>query len=184
MLHSCAERGCVDAADGCAPRRRHSSIIDLPLPLPTPPPPLPPLPPARLPPPPLQVARLRDACMSLAGHRPQREYPMDWVESHLRSSGYAVAAARRLPILYGEGSLQRQLDMASRRLAYIADRCSFPSCLYVGSCALLLRILIVCDARTCAGGPTRHRVGNPIFCQVAVQLLFVCVAPARCGCLA
>ncbi|KAG5186036.1 hypothetical protein JKP88DRAFT_185189 [Tribonema minus] len=69
-----------------------------------------------------EVARLRDACILLAGHRPYREFPLDWVERHLKKAGFAVTLSRRMPILHSEGSIRRQLDVASRKLPYFEDR--------------------------------------------------------------
>ncbi|CAM9741712.1 unnamed protein product [Heterosigma akashiwo] len=68
-----------------------------------------------------QVVRLRDACIKLAGHRCYREYPLEWIERHLRQSGYRVLEAKKLPILYSFENIKRQIDVASSKLPYFED---------------------------------------------------------------
>lgn len=34
-----------------------------------------------------EIVRTRDACITLAGHRPHREYPLDWVRQQLEDAG-------------------------------------------------------------------------------------------------
>jgi hypothetical protein len=69
-----------------------------------------------------QVARLRDACILLASHRPYREFPIEWVERQLKKSGYTVVCSKRMPILHSESSIRRQLDVAARKLPHFVDR--------------------------------------------------------------
>jgi len=69
-----------------------------------------------------EIGRLRDACLLLAGERPYREYPMDWVLRHLRSAGFRPLDAQQFPIRYGERFIHSQLDMCVQRLARLRDR--------------------------------------------------------------
>ncbi len=70
----------------------------------------------------LEIARLRDACILLAGHRCYREYPLDWVIRSLESSGYRVEDALSIPIVYRERFIVGQLDVCRRKLPLLADR--------------------------------------------------------------
>lgn len=70
----------------------------------------------------LDINRMRDACILLAGHRCYREYPMEWTVRSLESSGFRVEAAERVPILFGERYVRSQLGVCERKLPYFADR--------------------------------------------------------------
>ena len=70
----------------------------------------------------LEIARLRDACILLAGHRCYREYPLEWVLRNLEQSGYRVLDATRVPIVYRARFINGQLDVCLRKLAYLVDQ--------------------------------------------------------------
>jgi len=70
----------------------------------------------------VEVARLRDACILLAGHRTYREYPLDWVVRHLESAGFEVEDATSFPIRYGMTFVDEQLGVARRKLPLLRDR--------------------------------------------------------------
>ncbi len=70
----------------------------------------------------LEIARLRDACILLAGHRPNREVPLDWARRSLEGAGYAVEDARVFPILYGPRFIHGQLDVCLEKLPFMPDR--------------------------------------------------------------
>jgi hypothetical protein len=70
----------------------------------------------------LEIARLRDACILLAGHRCYREYPMDWVVRNLEQHGFLVQEAVQVPIVYRARFVNGQLDVCLRKLAYFADQ--------------------------------------------------------------
>ncbi|MBI4583842.1 MAG: class I SAM-dependent methyltransferase [Planctomycetes bacterium] len=70
----------------------------------------------------LEIARLRDACILLAGHRPNREVPMEWVLRSLEGAGFAVEVARAFPILYGPRFIHGQLDVCLEKLPFLSDR--------------------------------------------------------------
>ncbi|CAJ1504863.1 class I SAM-dependent methyltransferase [[Mycobacterium] kokjensenii] len=63
-----------------------------------------------------EIGRVRDACLLLAGERPYREYPLEWMLRHLEQAGFEVVESRRFPIRYGPRHINGQLDMCRRRL--------------------------------------------------------------------
>lgn len=69
----------------------------------------------------LEIARLRDACILLAGHRCYREYPLDWTVRHLERAGFEITDALTFPIVYGPRFLNGQLDVCKRKLPYFQD---------------------------------------------------------------
>ncbi len=64
----------------------------------------------------VEIGRLRDACLLLAGDRPYREFPADWVIRHLQQAGFRLIDVRQFPIRYRERFVDGQLDMCLRRL--------------------------------------------------------------------
>jgi hypothetical protein len=68
------------------------------------------------------IGRLRDACLLLAGDRPYREYPLDWVLRHLASAGFRALDIQRIPIRYGTRFIHSQLDMCTTAVNKIRDR--------------------------------------------------------------
>jgi hypothetical protein len=69
----------------------------------------------------LEIARLRDACILLAGHRCYREYPREWVIRHLEHAGFTVEDAVSVPILYRERFINGQLNVCLRKLPLLHD---------------------------------------------------------------
>lgn len=69
-----------------------------------------------------EIGRFRDACLLLAGERPYREYPAQWVVDHLESAGFRVISAQRFAIRYQRRFVDSQIDMCATRLARLADR--------------------------------------------------------------
>lgn len=63
-----------------------------------------------------EIGRVRDACLLLAGERPYREFPMDWVLRRLGLAGFRMLDARRFPIRYRAGHIHSQLDMCRARI--------------------------------------------------------------------
>lgn len=57
------------------------------------------------------IGSLRDACLLLAGERPYREFPLDWVLQQLHKARFRVLEARHFPIIYREKFVNGQLDM-------------------------------------------------------------------------
>lgn len=69
----------------------------------------------------LELARLRDACILLAGHRCYREYPLDWVQRALEGAGFVVEDSLAIPIVYRRRFVDGQLDVCLRKLPFITD---------------------------------------------------------------
>ncbi len=69
-----------------------------------------------------EIGRLRDACLLLAGDRPYREYPLDWVLRHLEGAGFKPMEVQRFPIRYGEKFINSQLDLCTQSLDRLRDR--------------------------------------------------------------
>ena len=69
----------------------------------------------------LELARVRDACILLAGHRCYREFPVDWVVRSLEQGGFRVQEATQVPIVYRARFVNGQMDVCLRKLAYFED---------------------------------------------------------------
>ncbi|KKI20355.1 TonB-dependent receptor plug domain-containing protein [Sphingomonas sp. Ag1] len=69
-----------------------------------------------------RIGRLRDSCLLLAGERPYREYPAEWVIDNLRRSGFEPIAAERFPIRFGARFVEAQIAMCAPRITRLADR--------------------------------------------------------------
>lgn len=63
-----------------------------------------------------KIRRVRDACILLANHRCYREYPLDWIERHLRKSGLNVVQSRQYPIRYDHSTMLRQINVGRSKL--------------------------------------------------------------------
>ena len=68
-----------------------------------------------------RIGCIRDACLLLAGERPYREFPMDWIARQLGQAGFRVVEARAFPITYRERFINGQLDMCIKRLERIGS---------------------------------------------------------------
>ncbi len=63
-----------------------------------------------------EIGRLRDACLLLAGERPYREFPMEWMLRQLGRAGFRMVEARHFPIRYRARYVHSQLDMCVDRI--------------------------------------------------------------------
>eukprot|EP01035_Chromulina_nebulosa_P019682 gene19682-25601_t len=63
-----------------------------------------------------EVRRARDACIQLAGHRPYREFPLNWMIRHLESAHFKILKSKSFTILHSEESILRQLRVAQSKL--------------------------------------------------------------------
>lgn len=70
----------------------------------------------------LEVARMRDACILLAGDRCYREYPLEWALRHLERAGFSVEDARSFGNVFGRRFIDEQLAVAKKKLPYIQNR--------------------------------------------------------------
>ena len=69
----------------------------------------------------LEISRLRDACILLAGHRCYREYPDDWARRALEAAGLVVDHSERMSIRFRERYVNGQLDVCLSKLPLIRD---------------------------------------------------------------
>ena len=70
----------------------------------------------------LELTRLRDACILLAGHRMYREYPLDWTVRHVEEAAFVVEEARFFPIRYGPRFVEECSKVVRSKLPYLVDR--------------------------------------------------------------
>lgn len=63
-----------------------------------------------------EIRRARDACILLAGHRPYRELPSEWIIRHLIMEGFEVRKTRNFNILHSKDSAVRQIRVARSKL--------------------------------------------------------------------
>jgi hypothetical protein len=70
----------------------------------------------------LEIVRLRDACILLAGDRCFREYPREWTIRRLESSGFTVEESRVFPCRYGHKFIDEQLEVCELKLPFFSSR--------------------------------------------------------------
>jgi hypothetical protein len=70
----------------------------------------------------VQISRLRDACILLAGHRCYREYPKTWVINNLHRNGFKIVRHNSIPIRIGKQYMHRQLNVCQNKLTFFSDR--------------------------------------------------------------
>ena len=69
-----------------------------------------------------EIGRFRDACILLAGDRPYREYPSQWVVDNVQRAGFAVRNVKHFTIRYKEQFVKAQIEIGMRGLETLADR--------------------------------------------------------------
>ena len=69
----------------------------------------------------IDVAKTRDACILLAGERPYREYPLQWVLTHLKQSGYVIESVASISSTYSAEFVRRQIAVGESKLHKFAD---------------------------------------------------------------
>ena len=90
-----------------------------------------------------EVRQLRDACILLAGHRCYREFPLEWLERHLKAGGLSIERTEQFPILYTEASIGRQIDVGARKLPlFEVSHCSLSR--QYSSVLVIKSFVIVC----------------------------------------
>jgi len=67
------------------------------------------------------IGSLRDASLLLAGERPYREFPVDWILRQLGKAGFRLVDVKRFPIIYREKFINSQLDMCLERAQHFAS---------------------------------------------------------------
>lgn len=79
-----------------------------------------------------EIGCLRDACLLLAGERPYREFPLDWVLQQLERAGFRIVHARHHPIIYRRRFVESQLAMCRDRVRqFHSDAPSEPMLRYI-----------------------------------------------------
>mmetsp|Transcript_28683 Transcript_28683/g.48398 ORF Transcript_28683/g.48398 Transcript_28683/m.48398 type:complete len:300 (+) Transcript_28683:16-915(+) len=68
-----------------------------------------------------EVRRARDSCILLAGQKPYREFPLEWMTRHLEKSNFDVLNTATYSILHSEDSITRQLRVAELKLDFFLD---------------------------------------------------------------
>ncbi len=63
-----------------------------------------------------EIGCLRDACLLLAGERPYREFPLDWILRQLGMAGFRIIESRHFPIIHRARFINGQLDMCLDRI--------------------------------------------------------------------
>jgi len=69
-----------------------------------------------------EIGRFRDACLLLAGDRPYREYPSQWVCDHVARADFTIRTVKYFAISYKKPFLNAQIEIARRGLEKIADQ--------------------------------------------------------------
>jgi len=63
-----------------------------------------------------KITKVRDACILLAEHRCYREYPLDWIERHVKRAGLKVVESKKYPIRYDFSTMLRQINVGRSKL--------------------------------------------------------------------
>ena len=63
-----------------------------------------------------KITKIRDACILLANHRCYREYPVDWIQRHIRRAGMEIMETRQYPIRYDHGTMLKQINVGRSKL--------------------------------------------------------------------
>ena len=69
-----------------------------------------------------EIGRHRDACVSLGGALPYREYPAQWAAHHLQISGYSVREVKHFDTRYKAKFVNAQIDISVPALKNVPDR--------------------------------------------------------------
>ncbi|KAL7517807.1 hypothetical protein ACHAWX_002697 [Stephanocyclus meneghinianus] len=69
-----------------------------------------------------KITKIRDACILLANHRCYREYPVDWIQRHVRRAGMDIVETRQYPIRYDHGTMLKQINVGRSKLSLFPTR--------------------------------------------------------------
>lgn len=69
-----------------------------------------------------KITKIRDACILLANHRCYREYPVDWIQRHVKRSGLNIVETRQYPIRYDHGTMLKQINVGRSKLRLFPTR--------------------------------------------------------------
>lgn len=68
-----------------------------------------------------EIKSARDSCILLAGHRPYREFPIEWMKRHLEKSRLRITKIKNFTILHSVESSIRQIKVAQSKLPLIKN---------------------------------------------------------------
>jgi len=69
----------------------------------------------------IEIAKLRDACILLAGHRCYREYPLEWTLRQMKNSGYKIEYVTNFETVQTADFVEIQLNVAESKLEFITN---------------------------------------------------------------
>lgn len=69
----------------------------------------------------IEIVKARDACILLAGERPYREYPLDWVVRNLKQCGYRILSVGFFGNTVSKGYIQNQIRVGGKTLDFFID---------------------------------------------------------------
>jgi hypothetical protein len=69
-----------------------------------------------------KITKIRDACILLANHRCYREYPVDWIQRHVRKAGLTIVETRQYPIRYDHNTMLKQINVGRSKLRLFPTR--------------------------------------------------------------
>ena len=69
-----------------------------------------------------EIGRFRDACITLGGGRPYREYPAQWVVDQVNAAGFAVRDLKHFESRYKNQFVNAQIDWCAPALDAVSDR--------------------------------------------------------------
>lgn len=69
----------------------------------------------------IQLAKVRDACILLAGHRCYREYPLEWVQTELVKNGFEIIKTKPFFNQFEMPFVRAQLNVARSKLPFIQN---------------------------------------------------------------
>ncbi|RHY33570.1 hypothetical protein DYB32_001548 [Aphanomyces invadans] len=70
----------------------------------------------------LEMQRVRDACILLAGHRPYREFPLDWILRQAVQAGFYVESHTTFANKYSASMIKRQIAVGRNKLSLFLDQ--------------------------------------------------------------
>eukprot|EP00527_Entomoneis_sp_CCMP2396_P002195 CAMPEP_0198145876 /NCGR_PEP_ID=MMETSP1443-20131203/25876_1 /TAXON_ID=186043 /ORGANISM="Entomoneis sp., Strain CCMP2396" /LENGTH=297 /DNA_ID=CAMNT_0043809631 /DNA_START=26 /DNA_END=919 /DNA_ORIENTATION=+ len=66
-----------------------------------------------------KVRQVRDACILLSGHRCYREYPVDWIQSHVSEcKSLDLLHTSQFPIMYKQATIVKQINVARAKFPH------------------------------------------------------------------
>jgi len=70
----------------------------------------------------IEVCKVRDACILLAGERPYREFPLDLILRYLSNAGFSIEGVGFFETTYSVGFIEKQIEVAKSKLYKIENQ--------------------------------------------------------------